>query len=55
MTDIGGRGQRGDAYWTREVEEMSKLLLMLLAAAVAAGIAAATLPDIKRYLEMRSM
>jgi hypothetical protein len=38
-----------------EVEEMSKLLLMLLAAALAAGIAAATLPDIKRYLEMRSM
>jgi hypothetical protein len=38
-----------------EVEEMSKLLLMLLAAAVAAGIAAATLPDVKRYLEMRNM
>ena len=34
---------------------MSKLLLMLLAAAVAAGIAAATVPDVKRYLEMRNM
>ena len=55
MTDIGGRGQRGDAYWTREVEEMSKLLLMLLAAAVAAGIAAATQAHNKRYQEMRSM
>ena len=34
---------------------MSKLLLMLLAAAAAAGIAVATLPDVKRYLEMRRM
>ena len=34
---------------------MSKLLLLLLAAAVAAGIAAATLPDVRRYLEMRGM
>jgi hypothetical protein len=34
---------------------MSKLLLILLAAAVVAGIAAATVPDVRRYLEMRRM
>lgn len=49
------RGEGGDGYWTTEVEEMSKLLLILLAGAVAAGVAAATVPDIRRYLEMRRM
>jgi hypothetical protein len=34
---------------------MSKVLLILLAAAAAAGIAAATVPDVRRYLEMRRM
>ena len=33
---------------------MSKLVV-LLAAAAAVGIAVASLPDLKRYLEMRSM
>jgi Family of unknown function (DUF6893) len=37
-----------------EVDQMRKLFV-LLTAAVAAGVAIVSLPDIKRYLEMRRM